>query len=185
MRSLAPPLLLAATLLLAFPACSSTRQASTPAASLSSPPFGSPAGATTLSILPASSRRTAVPLERHQRSLFARAIFNGRLPAKLLVDTGAAYVTIHENLAQELGLDLSQAEAITCVLADGSHAQAHRANLSSVQLGNAILRNVPVLIMPTRPNPSHDGLLGMSFLEQFIVEFSAEDSRLWLTTPSR
>lgn len=100
------------------------------------------------------------------------------------MDTGAAYVTIHEDLARCLGLDLTQADSVACILADGSQAQAHRTILTHLRLGDALLRNVPVLVMPTRPNPSHDGLLGMSFLEHFLVELSAEESLLWLTTRS-
>lgn len=130
------------------------------------------------------ARRIEVPLERSQRSFFVRATFNGKMPARLLVDTGAAYLTIHEEMARQLGLDLSVTEPVTCILADGSQSVSHRAYLTQVQLGEAVLRNVPVLVMPTRPNGTHDGLLGMSFLERFVVELNAESSVLSLTSRS-
>lgn len=130
------------------------------------------------------ARRIEVPLERSQRSFFVHAIFNGKMPARLLLDTGAAYLTIHEEMARELGIDLAVTEPVTCILADGSQSVSHRAYLTQVALGEAVLRNVPVLVMPTRPNASHDGLLGMSFLERFVVELNSDACVLSLTSRS-
>ena len=180
-----------ALLLLLVPSCSTApKQPSTVAASVPNSSPGSPQTQSSGSLSPTNTpihRRTAIPLERNQRSFFVRAVFNGKFSAKLLLDTGAAYLTIHEDMARALGVNLTLAEPVACILADSSQAQAHRSRLAQVQLGDAVLRNVPVLVMPTRPSASHDGLLGMSFLENFVVELNAEESLLWLsarnTTP--
>jgi len=130
-------------------------------------------------------RETLVPLQRGHRSFFVESTINGHLPVRLLLDTGAAYVTIHEKLAHKLRLDLSQAEPVDCILADGSQSSAHRTRVDRVRLGDAVLHDVDVLIMPTPPSPSHDGLLGMSFLENYVFEIDAQAASLWLRSKSK
>lgn len=179
-----PALLPLAGSLWLLTACSWTPPAQTStstAASLSGTPSAAGLPLQSGGPFPYGPPRSAVPLERNQRSFFVHAIFNGRLPARLLLDTGAAYVTIHEDMARSLGLDLLHAEPVNCVLADGSQAQAHRAYLHQVRLAGTVLHRVPVLVMPTPPTPTHDGLLGMSFLENFLVELDTAQPVLWLT----
>lgn len=109
------------------------------------------------------------------------ALLNGTLEAKLLLDTGASLVVISKNAAKMLGIDIEKGgfPSGSTVLADGSTAQAILVTLSSVKVGNAEVKNVRTAVLEAVPD-MQDGLLGMSFLENFIVSIDGKSKSLVL-----
>ena len=53
--------------------------------------------------------------------------------------------------------------------------------LDEVHLGEVSVRNVKAIILDYENNQSSDGLLGMSFLENFVFQIDAEKNELILT----
>jgi len=83
-------------------------------------------------------------------------------------------------MADRLGLDLSGPHETTVTLADGSRVTAKPVMLDSMQVGDARVEQVPAMVLPNSPAPGMDGLLGMSFLQEFSIHFDAANQRLIL-----
>jgi clan AA aspartic protease (TIGR02281 family) len=121
-----------------------------------------------------------VELERDGRSLYVRATVNRRHQARLLVDTGATSVQITPECARRVGIDLAKAAATRCTLADGSVADARSVTLNRVDLGSVEVNDVAAVVLLSDTTRDADGLLGMSFLQQFEFRFDVERNRLYL-----
>lgn len=112
--------------------------------------------------------------------VIVQAMLNGRVPARLLVDTGASISVLYPSVADELGLskvpDIGKANI---VLGDGHTVQARVVRLDTIAVGRSWVMGSNVALVPT-PAPGIDGLLGMSFLQNFIVRVDSANGRLIL-----
>ncbi|MBN2301592.1 MAG: clan AA aspartic protease [Lentisphaerae bacterium] len=113
-------------------------------------------------------------------STVVTAMINDRIAGRFILDTGATAVTISEEFANRLKLDLKGLSMQEVVLADGSTAEATAVRLSSVQLGDARVENVYAVVLPAKPGKLVDGLLGMSFLSNFVLSFDGGSGKLVL-----
>lgn len=86
---------------------------------------------------------------------------------QMIVDSGAAEVTLTESTARALGLRPSKHDrAIKLVSADGRITVVHLMQLKSVQLGQFTVNNVECAVQP-RSVKHADNLLGGTFLRHF------------------
>jgi len=108
--------------------------------------------------------------------IYIHALLNRTIPATFLLDTGAPYVTIRKGLAGRLGVSLDDGPIVDVSLA-GKTVKAIQTNLKSVDVGGYQNNNVPVLILmqDTGLADMKDGLLGLSFLNQynFKIDYAA------------
>ena len=65
-------------------------------------------------------------------------------------------------------------------LADGSQVEGHHVVLRSLAVGDAREENVDAVVIPRPPSPGVDGLLGMSFLGNFVVSLDGAGGELVL-----
>lgn len=93
---------------------------------------------------------------------YANGTING-VPMRFLVDTGATTVTLSEQMAKKIRLDLKNGQAGIASTASGL-ARMTSARLNSISVGNIRLRDVTVGIV--EGNFPQVPLLGMSFLGQ-------------------
>ncbi|MEW5895184.1 MAG: retropepsin-like aspartic protease [Candidatus Omnitrophota bacterium] len=124
------------------------------------------------------SGKTVVPLTRRGNSLFVRAGINGRASAQLLLDTGASPTQISSDLARRLGIDLRKGHSVNVRIADGRMIETVQILLKEVRVGGAVAKNVPAVVLPG--NNDYDGLLGMSFLNNFIFRIDSQKGELVL-----
>jgi aspartyl protease family protein len=116
--------------------------------------------------------REVILQANRSNSYIATAAINGR-DVEVLIDTGATYVAVSENLARRLGLqrgpsfEVSTANGITT---------AYATLLDSVRLGNIELNGVKASVVPNMSNP--DVLLGMNFLSE--LEMTQRNGQLIL-----
>ncbi len=83
---------------------------------------------------------------------------------QFLVDTGATYVSLSDDLARRIGL---QSEGRALVETANGRTEVQRTTLDSVRLGGIEMRKVPAMITP---GMTGDGvLLGMSFLQYLKI----------------
>ncbi len=108
------------------------------------------------------------------------AVINGKVTGRFILDTGAATVSLSKSFAERLNLDTSVAKTIEVTLADGSNVKADALILDSVQAGDARAEKVDAVVMPTSIGEGVDGLLGMSFLRNFFVQFDGTHGNLTL-----
>ena len=95
-----------------------------------------------------------------------QGLVNGRSSVQFLVDTGATSVTLSQQDASLLGLDLSKAQRIITSTANGQ-VNAYRTTLDSIRIQDVMVYNVDATIVPTA---MPYGLLGNSFLTRFQMK---------------
>jgi aspartyl protease family protein len=111
--------------------------------------------------------------------MWVEPLFNGKHRGRFLVDTGASVVTISQEFAVKLGLDLTEAATARVLTANGP-ITTQVALAQSIELQGARARGVTVHVSSTLP--AHmDGLLGLSFLARFEVKLDAKAGRLELS----
>ncbi len=117
------------------------------------------------------SQAFIIPLKRSGTSLFIQVTLNGFVRVPLMVDTGASLTVISTKTAQRLGLDLDRAALIPMRSASGVFL-AHLTKVRSVKVGDAMVRDVEVVVHDISPG-REQGLLGLSFLDHFNVTIHA------------
>ena len=129
--------------------------------------------------LPAGVLSYNVPVRRDGNTMLVEAIIGGAVRTRLLVDTGAEFTVLSTAAARRAGLDLAQAAVIPLRSASGIFL-APLTKVRSLSLGEAVVYDMEVIVHDA--SPDLDGLLGMSFLDNFLVTISASHGRLTLTT---
>lgn len=110
-----------------------------------------------------------VPHQGQQDHMLLSVRLNDSVEGTFLLDTGATYVTLSDELASRLDLSIAPGNQIPVSLANGAKVNAQPVVLDSVQVGEATANGVIAMIFPEPPSEGVDGLLGMSFLREFII----------------
>jgi len=122
-----------------------------------------------------------VPLKKVGSSLYTTVkLGKQKIPAQLLIDTGASVTQITLRLAKELGLNLERAETVPARLANGQIVYAKEVTIPQIILQGARVLNMRALVLDNEVADGNDGLLGMSFLDQFVFQIDAEKPELVL-----
>ena len=94
---------------------------------------------------------------------------NGRPPVYLLLDTGASSVTLSRALADRLGIAWQNGVKVMATLADGRKTEGYSVIVKSVAVNDFRTANVRAVVLDQPPAKDIDGLLGMSYLQRFIL----------------
>jgi clan AA aspartic protease (TIGR02281 family) len=123
-----------------------------------------------------------IEADRQGYHLFVNALLNGRVNARLLVDTGASLVVLSPDIAKELNINVKETEPdIKLVLADGTEVSAKLIKLDNVGVEEANAKDVDAaIIYKDEAFSGFDGVLGMSFLRLFKFEINLEQNKLVL-----
>jgi len=127
---------------------------------------------------PPASTTYEVPLRRAGNAMLVDAVVDGTMPVHLLLDTGAELTVLSTAIARSLALNLSDAAIMPLRSASGVFF-APMVKVQSITVGNAVVQEVEVIVHDA--TPGLDGLLGMTFLDNFLVTISGSDHRLILT----
>jgi clan AA aspartic protease (TIGR02281 family) len=121
-----------------------------------------------------------VRLEKIGNSLYVDVLINRRRKARMLLDTGATDMQISSAMAKSLGVRSGEGELTRVTLAGGRQATARSIVLKDVRVGSTRVRNVRALVLDDDWGMSDDGLLGMSYLNNFVFRIDAEKGLLTL-----
>lgn len=124
--------------------------------------------------------RDVVKLTRKGNSLLVDTVLNRRLKTKLILDTGCTDTQISEEVAKRLGISAGQGRIVSCQLADGRNVSGREVNIKEVRLGRAKVSNVRAIVLDCKDGSCNNGLLGMSFLNNFIFKVDSEKEELIL-----
>ena len=124
--------------------------------------------------------RRVVPLEREGNSFYVNTRLNRRYKARLVLDTGASAVQISSRLARRMGIDPSKGRRVQCTLADGSVTSARSIVLKEVRAGKARAKKVRAIVLENDGVGHGDGLLGMTFLDNFVVKLDTDQNLMVL-----
>lgn len=122
-----------------------------------------------------------VPYKKSDGSIIVRAIFNGKESADLLLDTGAAFTIISQGLAAKLNLQIKRQAPEVILKTPDMPVRAPIAEVASIRLGDAELKNVQVAVgdmAPFSKDPSVSGLLGSNFLNAFRVAIDPQQDKI-------
>jgi clan AA aspartic protease (TIGR02281 family) len=122
---------------------------------------------------------TAYTSEGNQ--IIVDALIDSSALARLVVDTGATIVLISTDVAYRLGIKYEDIHTgIEIIMADGSSVEAKPVILKSVKVGDAEVKNVQAAILEKGAIGGVDGLLGMSFLNNFVIKVDSAQNKLIL-----
>jgi clan AA aspartic protease (TIGR02281 family) len=114
-----------------------------------------------------NSPKLAVKLEHKDNCYIVPVKING-IPMKMLLDTGAASMTIsvveYEFLKRHGSLSEKCVGETECTIADGSVVKAYTTKISEVNIGGEVVKDVECVVMPQTDATS---LLGMNVLHKF------------------
>ncbi len=122
-----------------------------------------------------------VPIARSGKSLIVQVRLNGTREATLILDTGADITILSHAIALDLGLFPSSANPTVTLNTVGGQVRADVVRIGSVLVGEAEARDVLAVIhdLPDAPT-GIDGLLGLTFLDKFVVTLDVQKGELQL-----
>ena len=127
--------------------------------------------------------KDAVAVSKSKYGMTVKATLNGEVTCLLAVDTGAAVVVISKEIANRLEINPNDSvEDVQFSLADGSLIKSKVIRIRSVKVGNSIAYDVAAAVTDKPPGPEIDGLLGMSFLNNFNIKMDVANEKLILET---
>jgi aspartyl protease family protein len=95
------------------------------------------------------------------------------VPLPAIIDTGATAVAMNSEDAQRLGIDYLRGQRVIAQTANGPQT-AYLVTLSSVQVGDIVLSDVPGSVLEVRRDELPLVLIGMSFLRNVDMRRSGE-----------
>lgn len=128
-----------------------------------------------------SSTVVSVPISRFGGSIIVHAQLNSRRDVQLILDTGATMTVLSYDVALELGLLSGPDNTVATVNTAGGPVQASLTRLDVIQVGAAEVRNMAVAIHDIPASPCDVvGILGLSFLDHFLVTLDTDKGQLHL-----
>lgn len=130
--------------------------------------------------------QVTVPVQRHGHLLIVSTRINGTRQARLILDTGASHTILSREVANDLGLLIGTESAPVVLKTAGGMVQAELVRVESISVAEAEVQHslVAVYDMPDAP-PGVDGLLGLTFLNKFVVTLDPARGRLHLRQPQK
>lgn len=123
-----------------------------------------------------------IAVGRQGNHLFANVVLNGKVNAKLLIDTGSSFIVLSPAIARGLNISMdAEKPDLKLTLADGREVPGKMLKLDTISIGEARANDVQAaVIYQEAPFQGYDGLLGMSFLKLFKFEINLEKSSIIL-----
>jgi clan AA aspartic protease (TIGR02281 family) len=137
-------------------------------------------GKAKVSTVSMDGNRIVVPLERDGKSFFVRLKLNNTASARFMLDTGASAMQVSRAMAKKLKLGTQRAMTVPVMLASGGYVRGHLVDIKEVAIGSAKVHNVKAIVLDQDNMGLNDGLLGMSFLENFIFSIDTQKGQLIL-----
>jgi clan AA aspartic protease (TIGR02281 family) len=127
-----------------------------------------------------SKDRVVVPLIQEGKSYLVRLKLNDKVWGKFLVDTGASAMHISQAMAQKLKAKPERGQMVPVQLAGGRMVAGRVVVLKKVQIGEALVENAKAIVLDQDNMGLRDGLLGMTFLENFVFSLDTKKGELIL-----
>ncbi len=121
-----------------------------------------------------------VKLTKRGNSLTTSVLLNRKVKEELIVDTGATDTVISSSLAKKIGISAGKGKNVLCQVADGRTVNGKQINIKEVRVGGAKVYNVQAVVLDSGEMGNSPGLLGMSFLNNFVFKIDTEKELLVL-----
>ena len=124
--------------------------------------------------------RRVVQLLKRGNSLFVDVRMNRKIKARMLLDTGCSDTQISRVLASRLGINVKKGQVVMCKIAGGHTVSGRVVNIKEIRMNRIKVRNVRAIVLDVEHTQGYDGLLGMSFLNNFIFQIDSLKGELIL-----
>jgi clan AA aspartic protease (TIGR02281 family) len=127
-----------------------------------------------------SVEQIAVPLKNNQNALMVDALLTQNQytsSGAFIIDTGATYTSISQQMAEHLGMDLEHCEKVLITTANG-RIEVPKITIDTLNVNGLEAHNVEATVIPVRHGSSFSGLLGLSFIRQFVVTIDPQAGHL-------
>jgi len=124
--------------------------------------------------------QVAVPLKSNKNALIVDAVINqsgNQADGVFIIDTGATYTSISRDMADKLGLDLNHCETVYITTANG-RIEVPKVTIQKLNVNGLEAYNVEATVIPLRKESSFSGLLGLSFIRQFVLTIDPQANQL-------
>lgn len=131
-----------------------------------------------------------VSVDKETGHVFVTALINGKIPARLLVDTGATLTVLSPKIGAQIrgakggaasGDKSAPQRNVELTLADGRKVQSDYILLNSLSIDDSSASNVDAaIISDANAFSENDGVLGMSFMSRFNVGINQKEGKLTL-----
>lgn len=122
-----------------------------------------------------------VPFQRSAGGMLVNVLINDRVPAVMIVDTGATMVKLNVKLLRKLDQPLPASPRRQKALTAAGVVDAQEVHVEKIDLNGAVKRGVQASFTDeAHDSPYYDGLLGLSFLSDFRMTVDYENSVMYL-----
>jgi len=122
-----------------------------------------------------------IPFKRAYGGMLVDVMLNDRVPARMIVDTGATHVKINVKLLKKLVRHLPDNMRKGKMLTVAGVVDSQEFIIEKVDLGGAVKVNVPATFSDEAHDfPNFDGLLGLSFLSNFRMSVDYDKNLIHL-----
>jgi clan AA aspartic protease (TIGR02281 family) len=124
--------------------------------------------------------QVAVPLKNSKNALMVDATLTqgkAHMDGSFIIDTGATYTSISREMAQQLGLTLDRSNTVFITTANG-RIEVPRVTIQTLSVNGLEAHNIEATVIPVRKGASFSGLLGLSFIRQFVVTIDPASNQL-------
>jgi clan AA aspartic protease (TIGR02281 family) len=126
-------------------------------------------------------REHMIPFKRIYGGMLVDVIINDRLPARMILDTGATTVKLNVSLLKRLNQSLPAHPRKGKALTAAGVVDVHELFIEKIDVGGAVKRNVQAsFIDEIYDYPLYDGLLGLSFLSDFKMTVDYDNNVILL-----
>ena len=131
-------------------------------------------------LAPIPDDKALVKFQKQGELMVVPALLNEKTAAKFVVDTGASYTTISQAMAQQLGLNPTNASTVIPLQTANGVIEAPLVSVGSLAVGGFALKDLTVVVHDVFPDPNIAGLLGLNFLSQFHLGIDSKNGILYL-----
>lgn len=118
-----------------------------------------------------------IPLMNQTNALMVSAKLNDRATGTFVVDTGATYTSISQELADSMGPGLRYVGTVRITTANGQ-IDVPKVIIDRIRINNLEARNVEATVINLHKGGSFSGLLGLSFLRNFQLTINPKSNQL-------
>lgn len=119
-----------------------------------------------------------IPLTAKRNQFFVSVLLNGKVKVELLLDTGASLIVLSDEIGKQLGYTLYESMPQIKTETAGGVVWSPLVTLKNVRVGEAEVEDLDAVINDKMEGI--DGLLGMTFLNQFKMTLDHLNSRMVL-----
>ncbi len=129
---------------------------------------------------PAFTGRTTVPLKKKGLTAVVEAKINSNTDANFILDTGASYTVISEQVARELRINLNDKHPKIRLQTANGIIDVPLVTLDSIEVSGLMVEDIAAAVHDFSKDSNIAGLLGLNFLGKFRMNLDTEKGVLIL-----